>query len=239
MDLRDVQQSEYQFHPYNLTWIQSFRKFHFSKKVTFLVGENGTGKSTFLEAIAVNLGFNAEGGTKNFRFATKSTHSNLHARLKIAKSVKHQSDGFFFRSETYYNLATEIDNLDEAPAGSPFIRDSYGGISLHRKSRGESILALALHRFHSDGVYLLDEPESGLSITSQIALLHRISQLTSSGAQFIIATHSPFLLCLPESLIYSFDSEKLELVDYQSTTSYLLCKRFLLSPESLFDPRKD
>lgn len=214
-------------HPFNLVWVKDFKKIFFHESITFLIGENGKGKSTLLEAIAVNLGFNAEGGSKNFSFATRATHSKLHEHLRIARNKPVSAVSFFFRSESFYNFASEIDKLDDEPAGSPFIRDSYGGKSLHTQSRGESILSLVMHRFNKNGLYLLDEPEAGLSLSSQIAFMLRIQTLAAQGAQFIIATHSPFLLSLAGAEIYTFDTDQITRIEYKDTMQYILAKRLI------------
>ena len=142
--------------------------------VTFFVGENGTGKSTLLEALAVGMGFNPEGGSKNFRFSTRATHSPLHGAMRLSRSARRQRDGYFFRAESYYNVATEIDELDEEPSFGPPLKDSYGGRSLHEQSHGESFLALFANRLRSDGLYIVDEPEAALSPTRQLSLLAMI-----------------------------------------------------------------
>ncbi len=214
-------------YPFNLAWVKNLKKLFFNKQVTFFIGENGKGKSTLLEAMAVSLGFNAEGGSKNFGFSTRSTHSCLHEHLRLARSKPITGSSFFFRSESFYNFASEIDRLDAEPAASPFIRDSYGGQSLHVQSRGESILALVLHRFNSSGLYLLDEPEAGLSLTSQIAIMLRMRELAAGGAQFVIATHSPFLLAMPDAQIYSFDEDEIVECEYKKTMQYVLAKRLI------------
>ena len=128
-------------------------------KVTFFIGENGTGKSTLIEAMAVAAGFNAEGGSRNFNFATRRTESDLHQVLRLVRGARRQRDGYFLRAESLYNVASNIDDLD--------VTDFYGGRSLHAQSHGESFLALALHRFGPNGLYLLDEPEAALSPSRQ------------------------------------------------------------------------
>jgi predicted ATPase len=227
LELRLPEQTSLESYPFNLNWIPTLNKLLFKSKVTFFIGENGKGKSTLLEAIAVSLGFNAEGGSKNFGFFTRNTHSSLHQFLRLARNKPVTSNSFFFRSESFYNFASEVDRLDSEPAGSPFIRDSYGGKSLHMQSRGESILALVMNRFNKDGLYLLDEPEAGLSVASQIAIMLKIEELALAGAQFIIATHSPFLLALANAEIYSFDSDEISLIEYQQTMQFILAKRML------------
>ena len=227
IDLKHVASEDNSCYPFNLPWIKQFTKITFDAPITFLIGENGKGKSTLLEATAVSLGFNAEGGSKNFGFSTQITHSDLHKYLRIARSKPISAASFFFRSESFYNFASEIDKLDAEPAGSPFIKDSYGGKSLHNQSRGESILALVMHRFNSSGLYLLDEPEAGLSLQSQIAFMLRIQALASEGAQFIIATHSPFLLSLAGAKIFTFDTVQITSIEYKDTTQYILAKRLI------------
>jgi predicted ATPase len=227
IDLKQTTWDSLDTYPFNLLWIKNFQKLSFDNQITFLIGENGKGKSTLLEAIAVGLGFNAEGGSKNFGFSTRVTHSVLHEYLRIARSKPISAASFFFRSESFYNFASEIDKLDAEPAGSPFIKDSYGGKSLHIQSRGESILALVMHRFNGKGLYLLDEPEAGLSLPSQMAFMLRIQALAAEGAQFIIATHSPFLLSLADAKIYTFDTDQITSIEYKDTMQYVLAKRLI------------
>lgn len=119
------------------------------------------------------LGFNAEGGTRNFRFATAATHSALHEAMVVVRGTRRPSDGFFLRAESFYNVATEVDRLD---AICPLL-PAYGGKSLHAQSHGESFWSLVMHRFHGDALYLLDEPEAALSPTRQLALLARLHAL--------------------------------------------------------------
>lgn len=206
---------------------------NFCRPVTFLVGENGTGKSTLMEALAIKCGFNPEGGTKNFRFATNETHSELYRYLKITRGYKRERDGFFLRAESFYNAASYIEELDEIPAPSPKIRESYGGDSLHRQSHGESFMSLALNRFGGKGLYILDEPEAALSPARQMALLSRIHQLVKQDSQFIIATHSPILMAYPEADIYSLSGEGMRLTPYQDTDHYRITKQFLDHPDRM------
>ncbi len=213
-------------HPFNLDVIKNLGTLEFHPKVTFIVGENGTGKSTLLEAIATSWGFNPEGGTKNFSFSTRPSHSDLHKYIRLAKSFRRARDGFFLRAESFYNVASEIEKLDEGPGGPPII-NSYGGISLHKQSHGESFFSLMVNRFSGQGLYILDEPEAALSPTRQMAMLTRIQQLISSKSQFIIATHSPILMAYPDSEIISLNDGKVEAIDYEDTEHYIVTKRFL------------
>ena len=202
-------------------------------KVTFLVGENGSGKSTLVEAIAVAAGFNAEGGSKNFNFATKSTESALHQAIRLVRGARRERTGFFLRAESLYNVATKIEELDEAPGRGPQITSVYGGVSLHEQSHGESFMALALHRFFVNGLYILDEPEAALSPRRQLALLSLIHQHVSKrGSQFLIATHSPILLAYPEAAIYQLDAQGLAPIAYEDTEHFRVTLDFLANRES-------
>lgn len=162
----------------------------FSSNVTFFVGENGTGKSTLLEAIAVAYGFNAEGGSRNFTFSTNATHSEFFEHITLGKRG-FAKDGFFLRAESLYNVATNIDEMDKEPSFDPMIIESYGGVSLHNQSHGESFLSIVQNRFFGNGLYILDEPEAALSPKKLLTLMTEINSLVKKDSQFIIATHSP------------------------------------------------
>lgn len=170
-----------------VNWLKDHRLM-LDSPVTFLVGENGSGKSTLLEAIAVACGFNAEGGTRNFTFSTRATHSELGEYITVARR-RYPRDGFFLRAESFYNVATNIDEMDEDFSYGPKVIESYGGVSLHHQSHGESFLALVQNRFGGNGLYLLDEPEAALSPTRQLTLLGEMHQLAEQDSQFIVATH--------------------------------------------------
>lgn len=203
----------------------------FHPKVTYFVGENGSGKSTLLEAIAVASGFNPEGGTRNFRFSTRSSHSVLSDHIRIAKGVRKPKDGFFLRAESFFNLATEIENLDaEEGFGAPVI-ESYGGRSLHEQSHGESFMSLLTNRFGGTGLYIPDEPESALSPQRQLAALARIHDLVESGSQFLIATHSPIILAYPDAQIYEFSQNGVTRMAYEDTDTYQIMKMFINNPK--------
>lgn len=202
----------------------------FERPVTFLVGENGTGKSTLLEGIAVACGFNPEGGTRNFNFSTKATHSVLGEYLTPARK-RYARDGFFLRAESFYNVATNIDEMDELPG--PRLINSYGGVSLHNQSHGESFLALVQNRFGGEGLYLLDEPEAALSPSRLLTLMAEMDQLVKADSQFIVATHSPILMAFPGACIYELSGEGIRPVEYRETEHYQLTKRFLDNPERM------
>lgn len=219
--LRDKVES-FARYPFCLPAIASLERIDLHPKVSFFVGENGSGKSTLLEAIAVSLGFNAEGGSKNFNFATRRSHSELHEYLRIAKGIKRPRDGYFLRAESFFNVATEIDNLN--------VVHSYGGRSLHEQSHGESFLALLMERFGGQGLYILDEPEAALSPQRQLAVLSRIHDLILDGSQFIIATHSPILMAYPEASIFQCSGDGITQVAYEETEHYRITRDFLANP---------
>ena len=227
----EVPQEKKEEFPYSLPIFCDGLDLALKSDVTFFVGENGSGKSTFLESIAVAYGFNPEGGTKNFSFSTRVSHSDLCDYLRISQGVRKARDGFFLRAESYFNLATEIENLDKEPGGARII-DSYGGKSLHEQSHGESFLALLNNRFGGNGVYILDEPEAALSPKRQLAMLSRMRTLVEKDSQFIIATHSPILLGYPGAQIFGFDEGKIKEIKYQETDHYQITKDFLESPDA-------
>ena len=220
-------------YPFSLDAVRTLETIELHPRVTFIIGENGSGKSTLLEAIAVAMGFNAEGGTANFNFGTRHTHSELYRYLRVARGIKRPKDGFFLRAESFYNVATAIDVMDEEPAFGPPIKDSYGGVSLHEQSHGESFLALMMKRFGGNGLYILDEPEAALSPQRQLAVLSRIHDLVNDGSQFIIATHSPILMAYPDATIYNCGPGGLAQIDYEDTEHYLVTRDFLMNRDRM------
>ncbi len=204
----------------------------FTSDVTFFVGENGTGKSTLLEAIAVAFGFNPEGGTKNFTFSTNATHSELWKHLTLLKR-DFARDGFFLRAESLYNVATNIEELDRIAAASPSISASYGGKSLHHQSHGESFLSIVQNRFGGNGLYILDEPEAALSPMRLMTLMANIHDLRQRNSQFIIATHSPILMALPNADILEFSDKGIRKTVYSDTEHYKVTRSFLENPEKM------
>ncbi len=230
---RDIVES-FDRYPFSLPAIKNFEYVDLHPKITYFVGENGSGKSTLLEAIAVSLGFNAEGGTKNFSFGTRRSHSVLDEYLRIAKGIRKPRDGFFLRAESFFNVATEIERLDEEPGGPPII-NSYGGISLHEQSHGESFLKLMTERFGGQGLYILDEPEAALSPQRQLAVLSRIHDLIEDNSQFIIATHSPILMAYPDACIYQCGKEGISEIAYEDTEHYKVTRDFLANPKRMLD----
>lgn len=219
--------------PLNLPLFQAFHEMEMHPNVTFVVGENGTGKSTFLEAVAISLGFNPEGGTKNFSFSTYDSHSDLHEYLRVARGAYRPKDSFFFRAETYYNVATHIEELDREPGGGKII-DSFGGTSLHEQSHGESFFSAFMERFGGKGLYILDEPESALSPLRQISMLSRMDELVRDGSQFLISTHSPLLMAYPHAWIYEISEEGMKKVKVEETEHYQVMRQFFEDKDRLF-----
>lgn len=219
-------------YPFNIPAIAGLNRLELTAPVTFFTGANGSGKSTLLEAVAVAWGFNPEGGSRNMSFSTYESHSPLHRCLKLIKGPYRPRDGFFLRAESYYNVASHIEELDAQPAFAPKIKESYGG-SLHEKSHGESFAALLNTRLGGRGLYLFDEPEAALSVNAQLGALARIRELAEDRSQFIIVTHSPILLAYPGAEILSFDGGKIKPVAYEDTDIYQVYKYFLNNRERM------
>jgi predicted ATPase len=151
-------------YPYSIPAIRDLHELSLHPHVTFLVGENGVGKSTLIEAIALAAGFNAEGGSKHFEFSTHENTSELHEVIRLVRGFPYERDGFFLRAESLYNVASEIERLDaEGRRLRGRFLYEYGGRSLHAQSHGEAFMALALNRFRGQGLYILDEPEAALA----------------------------------------------------------------------------
>ena len=207
----------------------------FQKNVTFLVGENGVGKSTLIEGIAVAMGFNPEGGTVNFNFATNDSHSDLHRYMTVNRGYKHHRDGFFLRAESFYNVASNIDELDAEPGGGAKLISSYGGVSLHKQSHGESFLALVENRFSGNGLYILDEPEAALSPMRLMRLMVCMQALVKQDSQFVISTHSPILMTFPDAEVVEITDEGIRSVNYKDTEHFVVTKRFMDAPEKIVE----
>lgn len=231
--LKRTEIESFDIYPFSIPAVSELDSLELDSEVVFFVGENGSGKSTLVEAIAVALGFNPEGGTKNFNFGTHQSHSSLHEYIRLSKSYAKPKDGFFLRAESYFNVATNIETLDSEFSYSPPVIDSYGGVSLHEQSHGESFLSLMLHRFGGKGIYILDEPEAALSPMRQLAVLSRMKQLVDDSSQFIIATHSPILLAYPNAKIFKIDETGINQVRYQDTEHYTVTKAFLENPDRM------
>lgn len=199
--------------------ISGVDQIYFKSPITFFVGENGSGKSTLLEAIAVAYGFNPEGGTKNYNFSTYDSHSELCDAIRLSRGVRRAGGGYFLRAESFYNVATKEEEYSRGPGGRP---QHY-----HEKSHGESFLALVQNSFRPNGIYLLDEPEAALSPQRQLTLLVEIHRCAAEGSQFLIVTHSPILLGMPDSEILTFDDGPIHPCSYEETDSYQVTSMFV------------
>lgn len=223
-------ESEY---PFSLNAFRNLDRLRLHPKVTFFVGENGSGKSTLLEAIAVACGFNPEGGTRNFGFSTRSSHSNLSDFIRCSRGIKKPKDGYFLRAESFFNVATEIEALDREFSFGPPIIDSYGGRSLHEQSHGESFLALMMNRFSGNSLYILDEPEAALSPSRQLSMICRMHELAHDNCQFLIATHSPIIMAYPEADILVLTEHGLLKTHYEDTEHYQVTRSFMNNRDSM------
>lgn len=208
-------------YPFSIPAVRDMGQIRFHPNVTFFVGENGSGKSTVLEALAVALGFNPEGGTLNVQFSTTAAAvSPLHEAIRVARGTPKPRDAYFLRAESFYNVATYMDEVGVPERG-------YGGRSLHARSHGEAFMTLLLETFRGDGIYLLDEPEAALSPARQFAALRAIHHLVQGASQFVIATHSPILLAYPHARIFEFGAEGVREVAYEDTEHFALTRDFL------------
>lgn len=221
IDWNKIEQSSYLR---KIEAIKDLEDLVFEKPITFFVGENGSGKSTLLEALAVAYGFNPEGGTKNYSFSTYDSHSQLYEAIRVSKGFRKAKWGYFLRAESFYNVATK----EEEYADIAHPSEKY-----HEKSHGESFLALAQNQLRPDGLYLFDEPEAALSPQRQLTLLMEICSCAKQGSQFIIVTHSPILLGIPDAQIVSFDDGTVHNCEYEETESYKVTEMFINNRELL------
>ena len=225
--------TDFNQYPFSLPVIKHFKEIEFPTQVTFFVGENGAGKSTILEAIALKAGFGIEGGSKNISFKTSEektyTGTQQFSECLILSWRMKPKNGYFFRAESFFNVANYIDQIAKFDFR---IYDSYGGKSLHEQSHGESFLSFFNNRLGFGGFFIFDEPEAALSPQRQLSLLAIIHQICKNpDAQFIIATHSPLLLAYPNATIYSCDADSLTKIAYTDTQHYQITKQFLDNPD--------
>jgi predicted ATPase len=212
-------------YPFSVPAIASLSQLTFPARVTFFTGENGTGKSTLLEAIAAHIGFGKEGGNRNYSIeTTESSRATdpLARALRLGFFPARTGEGFYFRAESLFNVASYVDEL-----GADVLA-SYGGISLHARSHGETFFTVLDHKFRRSGLFLLDEPEAALSPQRQLAFLVLIHDTLADykDAQFIISTHSPILLGFPGAQILSFDDGRIREIAYEETSPARILKRF-------------
>jgi predicted ATPase len=198
--------------------------------VTYLIGENGSGKSTLLEALAVAAGMNPEGGSSNFAFSTRESHSPLGRAVRLIRGARRPRTDFFLRAESLFTAATYVEEL-----GSKALIP-YGGTSLHEQSHGEAFLAVMVNRFGPEGLYILDEPEAALSTQNCLTFLRRVHELVGQGSQFVIATHSPIILAYPEARILACTDDGLDETAYDDADPVRLTRGFLHSPAGFLRP---
>lgn len=196
----------------------------FASPVTFLTGDNGTGKSTILETLAIHLGLNPEGGSHHVTFATKDTHLDLSRYSSIVREPLRPRNSFFLRSETFYNLATHLEDVK-----------AHNKVSFHTYSHGMGFMEAMHYYLRPNGLYILDEPESPLSVKAQIELLVILKSVVDAGSQLVIATHSPVLLAFPGATIYQLSSNGITREDYESTDAYNEMKFFIDNHRALAD----
>ncbi|WKY43914.1 AAA family ATPase [Eubacteriaceae bacterium ES2] len=215
--------------------IKNLESLEIKKNITIFVGENGTGKSTLLEAIAVAYGFNPEGGTLNYHFSTYDDVSELSDAIRLSKGFRKagRNANYFFRAESFFNVASQAEEYrDTTPKEIYYSR--YDGRSLHEQSHGESFLAY-FQDFDQEGLYIMDEPEAALSPQRQLSLFIQIVKMAKVGAQFIMATHSPILLGIPNAEIISFDDGNIQKCQYEDTQSYQVMEMFINQRERMID----
>lgn len=211
---------DWSIYPYNIPCVNDMEKIEFHPKVTFFIGENGAGKSTILEALALALGFSEEGGTRNVKLNSASSTSGLYESLRTIKSYKKPKDYYFLRAESFYNVGTYMNELNYLVG--------YGG-NIHERSHGEAFIKVLTSKLKGKGLYLLDEPESALSPRMQMMALSAIHQLCEDDSQFVIATHSPILLAYPDCSIYHFGDTGIQTLTYEDTDHYRISKDFLIN----------
>jgi predicted ATPase len=210
--------SSFDEYPFSIPAVRALNSLRFDPRVTFFIGENGSGKSTLIEAIAILAGFNPEGGSRNFRFASRPSESSLQAALRLARGTRREKTGFFLRAETLFNLATEVERQ---------ALFAYGWEDMHAKSHGEAFLWLVKERFGPQGLYILDEPEAALSPRRQLAMLRLVHDRIQAQSQFIIATHSPILMAYPQATIYHLSQDGITIMTYEETEHFQVSQGFL------------
>jgi len=222
-----IRRAELEIHsgyPFDIPAVRDLRRLSLDHGIIVFTGENGTGKSTIIEGLAVAAGLNPEGGSKHFSFETRPSHSKLGRAISLVRNPRRESTAWFLRAESYFTAASYLEDLSGSALGP------YGGRSLHEMSRGESVLALLQNRFGPRGLYFLDEPEAGLSGIAQLAAVRRISELLTSDCQFIVATHSPIIAAIPDAVLFELSSSGIQRREWEELSMVTLYRDFFSSP---------
>ncbi|WP_299980084.1 AAA family ATPase [Desulfobacula sp.] len=215
------------FYPFKLKIFQNTERIRFNSPVTLFIGENGTGKSTLLKAIAYRCGIHIWQSEFNLRCEQNPYEEDLYKTISIQWENGPVS-GSFFGSQIFSHFTR---NLEEWAVNDAQMLKYFGGKSLITQSHGQSLMSYFQSRYKIKGLYFLDEPETALSPSSLIELLNLLIKISRQGhAQFIIATHSPFLMACPESRIYSFDNPVIEPIQYEDTEYHKIYKNFMNNP---------
>jgi len=196
----------------------------FDQPVTLLAGDNGTGKSTIIEACAAAMGFAEEGGELERLGELPAVPRSIYKGFltPVVNRWARPRIGYFLRAESFFNVALGADEATDFT--------NYGDRPLHQQSHGQSFLALASNRFGGEGIFILDEPEAALSVTGALALVAVIARAAEQGAQFIIATHSPILLAIPGAKIYELTEDGCAATEYDDLDAVRLMRGFLDAP---------
>jgi predicted ATPase len=237
--IRREQVEDWESYPFSIPIIRCLEELSFRSRICFFTGENGTGKSTLLEAIAAHYGFGREGGNRNFSNDSTDSNHSIDALVRALRLSfdKRTGAGYFLRAESFFNTISHMDDLDKEPSYSPPISASYGGRSLHTRSHGETFLTLLELKFRRNGLFLLDEPEAALSPQRQLCflvLMHDVLR-KSKDAQFIISTHSPLLLGYPHAQILSFDEGRIHEIEYEEAAPMQIVRRFVNDRDNFLD----
>ncbi len=210
-------------YPFNLRIFRETEQIGFTSTVAGFVGENGSGKATLLKAIARRCGIHLWGEIDRERYK-HNPYENLLQGFLAVEWADGPVPGSFFDSQTFRNFTGLV---DEWAASDPAMLKYYGGKSLVTQSHGQSLMAYFRNRYTKRGLYFMDEPETALSTKTQLSLRDLIGEMTGNGhAQFIIATHSPILLSIPGTVIYSFDQVPVNRIEFRDTEHFKLYRDF-------------
>lgn len=211
-------------YPFNLPVFKETREIAFRSAITFFIGENGTGKSTLLEALAHKCSIHIWRATEKTRFRQNPFAELLYRYMEV-EWTDGRVPGSFFGSDTFRYFAQSV---EEWAVADPGMLNYFGGKSLVTQSHGQSLMSMFRTRYRFKGLYLMDEPETALSPKSQLELLRILNEQGAAGhAQFIIASHSPILLACPDAEILTFDRIPLERIAYEETEYYQIYKGFM------------